>query len=84
MTSADAVIDSLRNRPDDWKDGPHRLTHTPSGTEFWVCNGWFHLVEYDGFSKVVRFTLDEKWRVFREIKRWRDSSFANRFIPKNP
>ena len=68
MKLIDQIIDSLRNEPDQWKQGEFRLKH-PNSIEIWIANGpfFYHLMcpEYRNFN------LADKWRLHRAIKKWR-------------
>ena len=71
MTLTDQIINSLRQEPERWREDEHYLLNDLKKVNLWTSNGLFFLEVWGSPKGKIRLNFKSKWRIWREIKRWR-------------
>lgn len=71
MDNYAALIQSLRDNPDQWDSDRYHLKHKPTGITLWVANGWSCLGADADSTVDVHLGLIGRWRLYREYRRWK-------------
>jgi len=70
-TFTDQIIDSINNKPNDWKLNEFTFVNSKLHVSLWASNGFISLRIYEKESDIVRkFTIVEKWKIWKAFKIW--------------
>ena len=67
-TRASQIIESLKNRPQDWYRTSHEIVNNEIATVVLISSGMFY-VECQG-SRPCKFKLLEKFFIWQAFKKW--------------
>lgn len=74
MSAAGRMLSQALDDPDAWQLETHVLYHKPSGTRWWVGNGWMFFNGYSDTSKCL--TMFERFWLYRKYKRMMNLKIA--------
>lgn len=76
MSDIRRLLFEMEEHPEDFKEGEFRLTHKPTGQEFWVANGFFFYGTMEPNN--IGFTFADKIRFGIALLKWRYKLGATR------